>query len=167
MKIQNTCRCCHRWIMGWPMSKFCLSKTFNTCTKEMRPKRNSGRPKKARHAKRDKCVTSSYTQGEYEQLIQKAHEADLPPSILQRDASLKAKITARNSDAGFRLSILQDILKHARYCRAELHKMERHISEGQYADSPPIPSARLMELCDMVEEKIALITHLMRREVGL
>lgn len=149
------------------MSEFCLSKTFNICMKGMPLKKNGGRPKKASHIRRSKCVTSSYTECEYAQLSQKAKEANIPPSILQREASLKAKVIAQNYDVGLRLGILQEILKQEKYCRAELHKMERYLSEGRYIDSPPISPARLKELDAMAEKRMLLITQLMRQELKL
>lgn len=149
------------------MSEFCLSKTFNVFAREAPLKTNGGRPKKASHSRRNKCVTSSYTQNEYERLIQKAEKANLPPSILQREASLSVKVTARNYDAGLRLSIIQEFMAQAKYCRAELHKMERHLAKGQYTGSPPISPKRLKELGDLVEEKITLITYLLRKEMNL
>lgn len=149
------------------MSEFYLSKTFNICMKGVPLKRNGGRPKKASHIRRSKCVTSSYTESEYAQLSQKAEQANLPPSVLQREASLKAKVIAQNSDVGLRLGILQEILKQEKYCRAEFHKMERYLSEGRYIDSPPISPARLKELGDMAEERMLLITQMMRQELKL
>lgn len=149
------------------MSEFCLSKTFNICMKGTPQKRNGGRPKKANHMRRSKNVTSSYTEQEYRRLSQKAAQANLPPSILQREASLKAKVVAQNSDIGLSLGILQETLKQMKYCRAEFHKMERYVSEGRYIDRPPISPARLKELDDMIEEKMVLITQLMRQGLKL
>ncbi len=91
----------------------------------------------------------------------------MPLSILQRETSLKAKVIAQNSAIGLRLGILQEILKQEKYCRAELHKIERHLSEGRYIDNPPISPDRLKELGDMTERKMLLISQLMRQELNL
>ena len=137
-------------------------------TIEIIKKANKGRPPKPKEQKRNNVHSSAYTQEERQRLIERAAKANLPISVFQREAALNSQIIAKNADAGLTLAIYQEMLTQLRYCRAELHKVERNLAvrDGKL---PAIIALRKETSASLmrVDEALACLTIAFRKEIGL
>ncbi len=149
------------------MSDVRFSAKFNNAAKDNKIKKSGGRPRKNEKDRRKKSVTSSYTNAEYHHLLAQTKKANLTPSIFQREASIHAKVNAIDTSAGLRIALLQKIVSQLRRATADIHKLERHhvaIDGASHLSGRPIDTQKMLE---RINELLAVITLILRREAGL
>lgn len=138
-----------------------IKKLFNSHYAAPR-KTNTGRPRKCANDRRSRKLSSAYTPAEYEQLKESAAQSGMSLCVYQREAALNATVDAVDKEAGLRLDALRKLLSQARYCRAELHKIER-LTEGLDANDRGV----MTRIIARVEKLISTITKTLRKEAGL